>query len=103
MPKVLLTKLQWLILFLLLAGCVDLQLATATPLPTPAPIIFVATPTPLGIGGDIITAINGQVVRDWNSLLEYLELHTQVEQTVTLSVLRDGQPLEVEVTLAAQP
>ncbi|HEX6385773.1 MAG TPA: PDZ domain-containing protein [Anaerolineae bacterium] len=55
------------------------------------------------IGGDIITAINGQPVRDWNSLLEYLELHTQVGQVVTLSVLRDGQPLEVEVTLAAQP
>lgn len=55
------------------------------------------------IGGDIITAINDQPVRGWNSLLEYLELHTQVGQVVTLSLLRDGQPLEVEVTLAAQP
>lgn len=55
------------------------------------------------VGGDIITAINGQPVRDWNALLEYLELNTQVGQVVTLTVLRDGRPLEVDVTLAAQP
>jgi S1-C subfamily serine protease len=54
------------------------------------------------IGGDIVTAINNQPVADWNALLEYLELHTQVGHDVVLSLLRDGQPLELTLTLAAQ-
>lgn len=54
-------------------------------------------------GGDIITAINGQPVKDWNKLSEYLALNTQVGDQVTLSLLRDGQPLDVTLTLAAEP
>jgi S1-C subfamily serine protease len=55
------------------------------------------------IGGDIITAVNGHPIADWNALSAYLELNTQVGQTVTLALLRDGQSLELEVSLAAQP
>ncbi|MGQ9501842.1 MAG: trypsin-like peptidase domain-containing protein [Anaerolineae bacterium] len=55
------------------------------------------------VGGDVLVAINGVAIRDWNSLQEYLEENTRVGQTVTLSVLRDGQPLELSVTLAEQP
>ncbi|MCS7261314.1 MAG: trypsin-like peptidase domain-containing protein [Anaerolineae bacterium] len=55
------------------------------------------------IGGDVLVAINGVPIRDWNSLQEYLEENTRVGQTVTLSILRDGQPLELSVTLAEQP
>jgi len=53
------------------------------------------------VGGDIVVAIDNQPIPDWNRMLEYLELHTQVGQTVILSLLRDGQPLELELTLAA--
>jgi S1-C subfamily serine protease len=55
------------------------------------------------VGGDIITAVNGSSVTDWNSLLEYLELNTVVGDAVTLAILRDGQIHELELTLAAQP
>lgn len=55
------------------------------------------------VGGDIITAINGTSITNWNSLTEFLELHTRVGQTITLSLLRDGQPMEISLQLAAQP
>jgi S1-C subfamily serine protease len=55
------------------------------------------------IGGDIITAVDNHPIADWNALSAYLELNTQVGQAVTLALLRDGRPLELDVTLAAQP
>ena len=53
-------------------------------------------------GGDILTHLDGRAIADWNALLEYLELNKRVGDSVTLSLLRDGQPLTLEVTLAAQ-
>jgi S1-C subfamily serine protease len=55
------------------------------------------------IGGDIITAVNGQPVTGWDSLSQYLELNTAVGDIVTLSLIRQGQTLEVELTLMPQP
>ena len=53
-------------------------------------------------GGDIITHLDGREIADWNALLEYLELNKLVGDPVTLTLLRDGQPLTVEATLAAE-
>jgi len=64
---------------------------------------IIAGHRPLLIGGDIITAVNGAAIDDWNSLSEFLELNTQVGDRVTLTLVRDGRPLELELTLAAQP
>ncbi|GAB4265576.1 MAG: trypsin-like peptidase domain-containing protein [Candidatus Promineifilaceae bacterium] len=55
------------------------------------------------VGGDIITAVNGTAVNDWNSLTEYLELNTRVGDTITLSIIRSNQPMDIPLTLAAQP
>jgi S1-C subfamily serine protease len=55
------------------------------------------------LGGDIITAINGQPVADWQEMLEYLELQTRAGDLARLSLLRDGQPLDVDVTLGVAP
>ncbi len=55
------------------------------------------------IGGDIITAVNDQPINSWNNLTEYLELNTAVGETVTLAIIRDNQPLQVELVLGAQP
>ena len=55
------------------------------------------------VGGDIVTAVNGQPVTDWMSLFEYLELQTRVGDSVTLTVVRDGQTIELALTLAARP
>jgi len=62
--------------------------------------------TPMGtypINGDIITAINGQPVSEMNDLIAFLESETQPGDKVTLSILRDGSPMTLEVTLQARP
>ena len=57
----------------------------------------------LPVGGDIITAINGQPVKDMNALITTLEDSTLPGETITLSLWRNGAPQEVEVRLAARP
>ncbi len=53
--------------------------------------------------GDIITGINGQSVNRFEDLVSYLSDNTQPGQSVTLSVLRGGQVIQVQVTLGTQP
>ena len=52
-------------------------------------------------GGDIITHLDGREIADWNGLLEYLELNKRVGDPITLSLMREGQPLTLEATLGA--
>ncbi|RLC81807.1 MAG: hypothetical protein DRI61_03380 [Chloroflexi bacterium] len=58
---------------------------------------------PLGIGGDIIIAIDGQEVRKFEDLLVYLVRNTTVGQEVTLTVIRDGEEKEIKVKLGKRP
>jgi putative serine protease PepD len=55
------------------------------------------------IGGDIIVAINGEPVEDWISYLEFLELKTVVGDVVSLTLLRDGQQITIDVQAVPQP
>jgi len=57
----------------------------------------------LPIGGDIITAINGEPIADTRDLNIYLETHTEVGQTVDVTVIRDGQTFTTQATLQARP
>ncbi|MEW5988895.1 MAG: PDZ domain-containing protein, partial [Chloroflexota bacterium] len=57
----------------------------------------------LYVGGDIITAVDGQTVKDMEGLLQYLEERTQVGQAVRLTLLRDGRERTVTVALVEQP
>jgi S1-C subfamily serine protease len=54
-------------------------------------------------GGDVLTAVDGVKLAKWNDLSGYLEEKAKVGQTVTLSILRDGKPLSVQVTLEDTP
>jgi 2-alkenal reductase len=56
----------------------------------------------LDTGGDIIVAIDDAVVQDMDDLIVYLA-DTQVGQTVTLTVLRDGAEQRVKVMLEERP
>lgn len=58
---------------------------------------------PVAVGGDVITAINGQPVTRFEDLSAYLFSNTQVGQTVTLTILRNGQQQSVQVTLGTRP
>jgi S1-C subfamily serine protease len=52
---------------------------------------------------DIITAINDRELNDMDSLVAYLATNTRPGDTVTLTVLRVGEPLQIPLTLAARP
>lgn len=55
------------------------------------------------VGGDLIVGIDRQSVKSFDDVIAYLARSTQVNQTVTLKVLRDGKEQSINVTLAARP
>ncbi len=55
------------------------------------------------IGGDIIIAIADQAVTTFDDVLTYLEYNTSPGDTVTLLVLRGGEELALDLTLAPRP
>jgi serine protease Do len=55
------------------------------------------------VGGDVIVAINGQTINTMDELIAYLADNTSVGQTVTLTILRNGNQQTVSLTLAARP
>jgi S1-C subfamily serine protease len=59
--------------------------------------------TTVNAGGDIIIAIDGYKLRDFDDLIAYLVRETEVGQEVTLTVIRDGEELEIPVTLGERP
>lgn len=54
------------------------------------------------VGGDVITAIDGQPIRSMEDLIVYIS-QRQVGDRVVLTVLRGGKSVEIPVTLAARP
>ncbi|HEX6269403.1 MAG TPA: trypsin-like peptidase domain-containing protein [Anaerolineales bacterium] len=57
----------------------------------------------LDAGGDVIIAIDGQPVDTFDELLSYLTTNKSPGDTVVLTVLRDGQSVDVPVTLGTRP
>jgi len=55
------------------------------------------------IGGDVIVAIDNQTVRKLNDLAIYTERSKRPGDKVTLSIIRDGQDLNVDLTLGERP
>jgi len=58
---------------------------------------------PILIGGDIITAIDGNPIHNFDELLAYLVSNTSVGQTIKVTIIRDGKTMDVSVTLTARP
>lgn len=57
----------------------------------------------LYIGGDILTAIDGQAVTSFEELFQLLETHYKADDTVTVTLLRGEEEISIEVTLAEEP
>jgi S1-C subfamily serine protease len=57
---------------------------------------------PVRLGGDVIVAINGDEMRGINDILLYLSRQTEVDQEVNVTVIRDGEKVDVPVTLGAR-
>jgi serine protease Do len=58
---------------------------------------------PVRVGGDVIVGIEGQPVQGVDDIISYLARYTEVGQTVTLSILRQGKEQTVQVELTARP
>lgn len=56
-----------------------------------------------GRGGDLIIAIDGQSINDFTDMNSYLVFQTSPGQTVQLSILRDGAPQTLSLTLGERP
>jgi S1-C subfamily serine protease len=54
-------------------------------------------------GGDIITAIDGKPIIKMEDLISYLELNKVVNDNATLSVYRDGEIIDKQITLKSRP
>lgn len=55
------------------------------------------------LGGDIITAIDGQPIDSADAMDAYIEENTRVGQSVTIDFLRDDKPLQATVELIEEP
>ncbi len=55
------------------------------------------------VGGDIITAINGQPVTSFDDLLIFIALNAKPGDAVTLTIWRDGKYMDVTVNLEKRP
>jgi S1-C subfamily serine protease len=57
----------------------------------------------INAGGDLITALDGQPIVSFDELLSYLVTNKSPGDTVVVTVLRDGQPVDLTVTLGTRP
>jgi len=54
-------------------------------------------------GGDLIIAIDGIEVRDFNEMITYLINHKSPGDNVVMTILRDNQEIQVDLTLDKRP
>ncbi len=57
----------------------------------------------MSVGGDVITAYNSQTVKSSDDLITFLARSGSVGQTISLTVLRGGKEIQVQVTLVVRP
>jgi S1-C subfamily serine protease len=55
------------------------------------------------MGGDIVIAINGTRIVNYDALLTYLERYTRPGETIQIGLIRDGKEQTIQVTIGTQP
>jgi 2-alkenal reductase len=55
------------------------------------------------IGGDVIVAIEDEPIRSTSDVIVYLVKETRPGQEITMTVLREGEEREIEITLGERP
>jgi S1-C subfamily serine protease len=55
------------------------------------------------LGGDIITAVDGNPVIRMEDLISYLETEKSVNQNMTLTVYKDGKTIDKQITIGQRP
>jgi 2-alkenal reductase len=64
---------------------------------------IIAAPSAQAPGGDLIVAVDGNEVKEFEDLISYLVFETEVGQTIELTVIRDGEEMTIPLTLAERP
>lgn len=64
---------------------------------------IVVSGIPMLAGGDIIVAIDGVPIKRFDDVVNYLASQTSVGDEVILTVVRDGEEMDVPVTLEERP
>jgi len=59
--------------------------------------------SPMQVGGDVIVGVDGKTINSHEELSRYLMLHTEPGQTIDVTVIRDGERENLQVTLGARP
>lgn len=54
-------------------------------------------------GGDLIIAVDGRPINNPDELISFLVYQTEVGQTISLTIIRDGQQIDVPLTLGRRP
>jgi 2-alkenal reductase len=77
--------------------------ATAGIVAGTTPLSVSGTSTGVNSGGDLITAIDSQPVVTFSDLIRYLILNKNPGDTVTLTVMRGDQTMQIPVVLGTRP
>ncbi len=77
--------------------------ATAGIVAGTTPLSIAGTSTGVNSGGDLITAIDSQPVVTFSDLIRYLILNKAPGDTVTLTVMRGSQTMQIPVVLGTRP
>ncbi len=54
-------------------------------------------------GGDLIVAVDGREIKDFSELLSYMVVNKAPGDVITFTVIREGNRVEVPVTLGERP
>ena len=54
-------------------------------------------------GGDLIIAVDGKPVIKMEDLISYLDVNKSINENATLSIFRDGETLDKQITLKSRP
>jgi S1-C subfamily serine protease len=57
----------------------------------------------MAAGGDLIIAIDGQEVRDFNDMITYLISYKSPGEAIVMTVLRDGEVLDLDLVIGKRP
>lgn len=57
---------------------------------------------PINLGGDVITAIDGRTIKNYGTLTNHLLSQTSPGETVNVTVIRDGEKMEIPLTLGSR-
>lgn len=54
-------------------------------------------------GGDLIIGVDGRPVKTFSDVIDYMMIYKSVGDTITLTIVRNGQTMDIDIVLAERP